>query len=203
MFDFDVEIYDGMQLSHGNFADYIKNKMVLICPNVKTMQKPTLKYFQYLEKLLNLQNLDEIIIIDSTGSKFFHPTVHSFFPKITTVSTTSEKYIQAGIYLASKDKEKSKLLYEEVVFSKNKFYSILALNNIIENDLEEDSGKILNFFKIVENIKTDKEKRNLIKLKKALYLMKISKESEGKKLLKEIIKDNSIWNNTAIQISTQ
>jgi len=115
----------------------------------------------------------------------------------------SEKYIQAGIYLASKDKEKSKLLYEEVVFSKNKFYSILALNNIIENDLEEDSGKILNFFKIVENIKTDKEKRNLIKLKKALYLMKISKESEGKKLLKEIIKDNSIWNNTAIQISTQ
>ena len=114
----------------------------------------------------------------------------------------SEKYIKAGIYLASKDKEKSKLLYKEVVFSKNKFYSILALNNIIENDLEEDSGKILNFFKIVENIKTDKEKRNLIKLKKALYLMKISKESEGKKLLKEIIKDNSIWKNTAIEIST-
>ena len=115
----------------------------------------------------------------------------------------SEKYIKAGIYLASKDKERSKLLYKEVIFSKNKFYSILALNNIIENNLEEDSGKILNFFKIVENIKTDKEKKNLIKLKKALYLMKISKESEGKKLLKEIIKDNSIWKNTAIQISTQ
>ena len=115
----------------------------------------------------------------------------------------SEKYIKAGIYLSSKDKEKSKSIYKEIIFSENKFYSILSLNNIIENDLEEDSGKILNFFKIVENIKTDKEKRNLIKLKKALYLMKISKESEGKKLLKEIIKDNSIWKNTAIQISTQ
>ena len=115
----------------------------------------------------------------------------------------SEKYIKAGIYLASKDKEKSKLLYREVVFSKNKFYSILALNNIIENDLEEDSSEILKFFKIVENIKADKEKRNLIKLKKALYLMKISKDTEGRVLLKEIIKDNSIWKNTAIQISAQ
>ncbi len=123
MFDFDVEIYDGMQLSHGNFADYIKNKMVLICPNVKTMQKPTLKYFQYLEKLLNLQNLDEIIIIDSTGSKFFHPTVRSFFPKITTVSTTSEKYIQA----LQKQKNKSQELH---FLLKNWTFQQLVNNNI-------------------------------------------------------------------------
>ena len=115
----------------------------------------------------------------------------------------SEQYIKAGIHLSSKDNEKSKLIYKEIIFSKNKFYSVLALNNIIENDLEEDSGEILNFFRVVENIKFEKEKRNLIKLKKALYLMKISKESEGKTLLKEIIKDNSIWKNTAIQISTQ
>ena len=49
----------------------------------------------------------------------------------------SEKYIQAGIHFVSKDKERSKLLYKDIIFSKNKFYSILALNNIIENDLEE------------------------------------------------------------------
>ena len=95
MFNFDVEIYDGMQLSHGNFADYIKNKMVLVCPNVRMLAKPTLKYFLYVESLLNLQQLDEIIILDSRGDKFFHPTVHSFFPKITTMSTTSKKYIEA------------------------------------------------------------------------------------------------------------
>ena len=115
----------------------------------------------------------------------------------------SEKYIKAGIYLASKEKEKSKNLYKEIIFSKNKFYSVLALNNIIENDLEEDSEEILDFFKIIENTKGEKEQRNLIKLKKALYLIKISKEREGRKLLKEIIKDNSIWKNTAVQISTQ
>lgn len=115
----------------------------------------------------------------------------------------SEKYIKAGIYLSSQDKKNSKLLYEEIILSKSKFYSILALNNIIENNLEEDKDKILNFFKIVEKIDFKKEKKNLIKLKKALYLINISEDVEGKKLLNELIKDDSIWKNTAIEISTQ
>tara|TARA_A100001011_G_scaffold397769_2_gene499864 strand:- start:1278 stop:1787 length:510 start_codon:yes stop_codon:yes gene_type:complete len=115
----------------------------------------------------------------------------------------SEKYIKAGIYLSSQDKKNSKLLYEEIILSKNKFYSILALNNIIENNLEEDKDKILNFFKIVEKIDFKKEKKNLIKLKKGLYLINISKDVEGKKLLNELIKDDSIWKNTAIEISTK
>jgi len=33
----------------------------------------------------------------------------------------SEKYIEAGLYLASKDKEKSKEIYKEIILSKNKF----------------------------------------------------------------------------------
>ena len=115
----------------------------------------------------------------------------------------SEKYIKAGIYLSSQDKKNSKLLYEEIILSKSKFYSILALNNIIENNLEEDKDKILDFFKIVEKIDFKKEKKNLIKLKKGLYLINISKDVEGKKLLNELIKDDSIWKNTAIEISTK
>ena len=38
-------------------------------------------------------------------------------------------------------------------------------------------------------------------MKKALYLMKISKNDEGKKLLNEIISDNSIWKETASEVS--
>jgi hypothetical protein len=113
----------------------------------------------------------------------------------------SEKYIKAGIYLLSKDKEKSKLIYKEIIFSKNKFYSILALNNIIENDLEENSDEILKFFKILENINITKEQKNLVKLKKALYFKKISRDTEGNRLLKEIIAENSIWKEAAIEIS--
>ena len=113
----------------------------------------------------------------------------------------SEKYIKAGIYLSSNDKEKSKSMYKEIIFSKNKFYSILALNNIIENDLEENNEEVLKFFEVVEKINITQEQRNLVKLKKALYLKKISRDTEGKKLLEEIIADNSIWKETALEIS--
>ena len=113
----------------------------------------------------------------------------------------SEKYIKAGIYLSSKDKEKSKSIYKEIIFSKNKFYSILALNNIIENDLEENNDEVLKFFEIVQKINITPEQRNLVKLKKALYFKKISRDTEGNKLLEEIIADNSIWKETALEIS--
>ena len=85
--------------------------------------------------------------------------------------------------------------------SKNKFYSLLALNSIIDNNLEQNSEEVLELFNIVENIKIEKEQKNLVKLKKALYLIKISKDNEGEELLSEIISDNSIWKETASEIS--
>ena len=115
----------------------------------------------------------------------------------------SEKYIKAGIYLSSEDREKSKIIYKEIILSKNKFYSILALNNIIENDLEQNSEEILKLFNIIENAKKEKERKNLIKLKKALYLIKISRPKEGNELLQEIISQNSIWRNIALELSKQ
>ena len=113
----------------------------------------------------------------------------------------SEKFIKAGIHLSSEEKNKSKNILIEIVNSENKFYSILALNTIIENDLEERSNDILKLFEIVENLKIDKEQLNLIKLKKALYLIKISKNEEGNTLLNEIISENSIWKDAALEIS--
>ena len=113
----------------------------------------------------------------------------------------SEKFVQAGIYLSLNQQEKSKKIYKEIIISKNKFYSLLALNNIIDNDLEQNNEEILKLFNVVENIKIEKEQKNLVKLKKALYLINISKDNEGKKLLNEIISDNSIWKETASEIS--
>jgi hypothetical protein len=112
----------------------------------------------------------------------------------------SEKYITANIYLSNNNKDRSLSIYKEIVSSKNKFYSYLALNNIIENKLEQNNVEILNLFKIVESIKVDKEQKNLIKLKKALYLIKISKIEDGNELLKEIINNNSVWKDTAKEL---
>ena len=113
----------------------------------------------------------------------------------------SEKFVQAGIYLSLNQQEKSKKIYKEIITSKNKFYSLLALNNIIDNDLAKNDEEVLELFNIVENTKIEKEQKNLVKLKKALFLIKISKDNEGEKLLNEIISDNSIWKETASEIS--
>ena len=113
----------------------------------------------------------------------------------------SEKFVQAGIYLSLNQNEKSKKIYKEIIKSKNKFYSLLALNNIIDNDLEQNNQEVLELFNIVENTKIEKEQKNLVKLKKALYLIKMSRDNEGEKLLNEIISDNSIWKETASEIS--
>jgi len=117
--------------------------------------------------------------------------------KVNTM--TSEKYVKAGIYLTSNDKEKSKKIYKDIILSKNKLYSILALNSILENELESNTDEVLKLFNIIENIKISKEQKNLVKLKKAFYLIKNSKEDEGQKILKEIISSNSAWKKIAIE----
>ena len=162
-----------------------------------------------IEKKINLiENLKQIF---EKKKKIFITLIISFIIIVIGVNFSgynkkiknekiTEKNIKAGIYLSSKDLKKSKKIYEEIVNSKNKFYSSLALNNIIENELEEDSEKILKLFKVIENIKGTKEQKDLIKLKKALFLIKINKENEGRKILEEIVSDNSIWKETAEDI---
>tara|TARA_B100000959_G_scaffold144932_1_gene152201 strand:- start:250 stop:750 length:501 start_codon:yes stop_codon:yes gene_type:complete len=136
-----------------------------------------------------------LIIFIFIGFNYFNYYQNSKNEKI------SEKFVQAGIYLSLNKKEKSKKIYKEIVSSKNKFYSLLALNSIIDNDLEQNSEEVLELFNIVENTKAEKEQKNLVKLKKALYLIKISKDNEGEELLGEIISDNSIWKGIASEIS--
>ena len=44
---------------------------------------------------------------------------------------------------------------------------------------------MLNYFEIIEDLKIDKDQRDLLLLKKALYLKKYSSSEESEKLLKE------------------
>ena len=67
-------------------------------------------------------------------------------------SQIAEKYIKANLLLTSGKKENSKKIYEEIILSKNKFYSVLSLNTLIEKKLETNKDIILDYFKIVENL---------------------------------------------------
>jgi predicted negative regulator of RcsB-dependent stress response len=103
----------------------------------------------------------------------------------------AEKYIEAGLNLTSNQKDKAKKIYEEIIYSKNNFYSILALNTILEKNLISDNDKILEYFEILEKSSSLKSQKDLITLKKALYLIKENDTQKGNNLLKELIENKS------------
>ena len=106
-------------------------------------------------------------------------------------SGIAEKYIQEGIFLANKNNADATLIFEEIIESKNKFYSILSLNTILEKKLLTDKEKILQLFIKTENIIDSKEQKDLIKFKKALFLINNSEFEQGKKLLQDIANSKS------------
>ena len=68
----------------------------------------------------------------------------------------SEQFIKAGIYYTKNDKDRSKKIYEDILESNNRFYSTLALNNIIEKNLENNDDKILEYFDTIEKLQLKK-----------------------------------------------
>ncbi len=156
----------------------------------------------FLEKVKIFTNENKKIFISATIliSLVFASTKYYDYYQESQNEIVSEKFIQAGIYLSLNEKDKSKDIYEEIILNKNKFYSLLALNEIIDNELEKNEEEILRLFKIIEDINVENEQKDLVKLKKALFLIKISKDKEGKKLLNEIISESSVWKDTAAEI---
>ncbi len=160
------------------------------------------KKIDFKEKLFFLfkENKFKFIIlfflILSTG-------VFSIFFKINSEKKNnliSEQFIQAGINLDSNNKELSKKIYNDIILKKNEFYSILALNIILEKKLETNEKVILSYFKIIENLKLSKEKKDLVNLKKALFLIEKSKSTEANKILNNLILNDSKLKNIAQEI---
>ena len=115
----------------------------------------------------------------------------------------SEKYTKANILLTSNNKLGALKIFDEIILSENKFYSILALNNILEKQLTKEENKILNYFEIIENINQTKLSSELIQFKKALYLIKVGKNELAKKILENLINENSILKEAAKEIITK
>ncbi len=157
------------------------------------MEKEQNNNIEIKERVINkIRNSKLIIIIFLIILSTIFVTIY-VFKSISEKENlqVSEKYIRAGLFLASEKREKSRALFEEIILSKNKTYSILALNAILEQNLESDERKILEYFRIVEKLKMPVNQKNLILFKKALYLIKKSNIEEGNKLLKDIIKSES------------
>ena len=103
----------------------------------------------------------------------------------------SEKYIEAGLLLSKGNKQEAKILFDEIILSNNQFYSILALNSVLEKKLITDKEKIVDYFEILEKKITSKKNIDLILFKKALFLIKEKDIEKGKIILEKLVEKNS------------
>ena len=78
----------------------------------------------------------------------------------------------------------------------------MALNIILEKELETNENTILSYFKIIESLKITKEKKDLVTLKKALFLIEKSKFAEANKILNNLIENDSKFKDIAQEILT-
>jgi predicted negative regulator of RcsB-dependent stress response len=116
----------------------------------------------------------------------------------------SEQYTQATIFIKQNNINESKILLEQIMSADHKFYSPLALYLIVENNIEYDVLSIITFFdKILKNKSIDRENLNLIKIKKAIYLIDLDKEDLMLETLNPIINSNSVWKKIAINLITE
>ena len=86
----------------------------------------------------------------------------------------------------------------KIIKEKDPIYSALSLYFVIENDLVNDQKKINDFFDLVIKSQKEKEIKNLITYKKAIYNAEIISENELLDILNPILKTESIWKSHAL-----
>ena len=86
----------------------------------------------------------------------------------------------------------------KIIKEKDPIYSALSLYFIIENDLVNGRERINNFFNLVIESQEEKEIKNLIIYKKALYNADIISENELLDMLNPILKSESVWKSHAL-----
>ncbi len=106
----------------------------------------------------------------------------------------SDQYNSIIIEYSEKNKDKTAKALVKLINKKDPTYSTLALYFIIDNKLILDQLKINNLFDVViENVPLDKEIKNLIIYKKALFNADNSNENELLNILNPLINSKSIW----------
>ena len=146
----------------------------------------------------NLKSLFIILIITVIFLIIFGYYSHQKKQKDIVIS---DQFTYASILIKDKKINESKLLLENIIKKKHKFYSPLALNSLIDNELETDNKKIIDYFDQILAIKSiNNENLNLIRIKKALFLFNGKNEGLIITTLNPIINSNSVWKESAIKL---
>ncbi len=113
----------------------------------------------------------------------------------------SEKYNLLILNYNSDDKDKTYKGLTKIINQKDATYSPLSLYFIIDNDLTSSSDEINKFFDLIINkVSLDKEIKNLIIYKKALYNAENVNENELLNILNPIINSDSVWKSHSLYL---
>ncbi len=113
----------------------------------------------------------------------------------------SDQYNTAVIEYSEDTKEKTTRSLVDLIYKNDPTYSPLSLYFIIDNKIINENSKINDLFdNIIEKTALDKEIKNLIIYKKALYNADSVQENELLDILKPIINSESIWKPQALYL---
>ncbi len=116
----------------------------------------------------------------------------------------SDKYNSIVTEYSEINKEISKDSLIEIISKKDSTYSPLALFFIIDNRLVSDQKKINELFNIlIDSTPLEKEIKNLIIYKKALYNADSVDENQLIEILKPVINSKSIWKSHALYLMAE
>ena len=106
----------------------------------------------------------------------------------------SDQYNKTVFEYSSINKENTKSILIDLINKKDSTYSPLALYFIIDNALIIEQSTVNKLFDvIIEDVALEKEVKNLIIYKKALYNADNSDENELLEILKPILNSESVW----------
>ena len=106
----------------------------------------------------------------------------------------SDQFNKTITEYSSINKENTKNTLIDLINKKDSTYSPLALYFIIDNRLITDQSTVNNLFDIIiEGVTLEREVKNLIIYKKALFNADNSHENQLLKILKPILNSESVW----------
>ncbi len=141
-----------------------------------------------------------ILLILTVIIIFFGYIAYNYYKDVQNTKV-SDKFNNILIKISKNKKSLVQDQLIEIVHEKNKFYSPMALNLIIEKNIEIKDEEIMNLFNVILGISDmDKSDKDLFKIKKAMFISKeIKNEDEILKLLKPIINSDSVWRIKALK----
>ena len=106
----------------------------------------------------------------------------------------SENYIQAKIYLENGNKNEALNTLKKVIFANDPTYSTLSFFLILNQNLISDYKEISALYDhLLENNKFEKELRNLLVYKKALFTSNFVNESKLLETIKPLLNTDTLW----------